>query len=508
MILRQRHRVFIRLVAAVLLFTLTLPAASRTRRPVKKAEKAEDAAAKEVPAAATGRVSDVRFWSLADTTRVAVEISSTYKLKVDRLRNPDRIFFDIVGAKPQTDPKGVQIIRVGDRYVKQIRVAETQPGTTRIVLDLESPVDYESSQLTSPDRLMIEIRAVGSARKTGAAKTEATATPRHAALDATPVVRVDPPRVDPIAPKVPATAEVAMVTAPPPVLAPLPLKDTSIREPIKELGVAIDTTPRIPGRPALDPPSPAKRYTSGDTSLTRALGLKFGRIVIDAGHGGHDTGTSGSSGLLEKDLVLDVAKRLAALVETRMQSEVVMTRSDDTFIPLERRPQIANEAKADLFISIHANSSPVKAVSGVETYYLNFTTNRAALDVAARENASSGHSLFDLKDLLQQIALRDKLDESREFAAKVQSSLMAQSVKTNSASRDRGVKKAPFIVLIGASMPSILAEIGFVTNAKDEAMMKRPEYRQKIAEALYRGLSQYASGLSHFQVAQHKPPSE
>ncbi len=506
MSLRRSHRLLTLLMAAVALSTIALPAANRARHPVKKTDKTEKPDAKEVPAAATGHVSDIRYWSLADTTRVAVEISSEYKLKVDRLRNPDRIFFDIIGAKPQGDLKGIQIIRVGDHFLKQIRIAETQPGTTRIVLDLEAQADYSASQLTSPDRLMIEIRPPGSAKKTGVQKPETVAAvaSRPTVVDGSAPVRLDPPpRVEPLAPKIPATAEVAMLTSPPPAA-------SVSKEPPKESLPAIDTTtsPRIPGRPALAPPSPAKRYTSGDTSLTRALGLKFGRIVIDAGHGGHDTGTSGASGLLEKDLVLDVAKRLAALVETRMQSEVVMTRSDDTFIPLERRPQLANEAKADLFISIHANSSSVKTVSGVEVYYLNFTTNRAALDVAARENASSGHSLFDLKDLLQQIALREKLDESREFAAKVQASLVAQSVKNNVASRDRGVKKAPFIVLIGASMPSILAEIGFVTNPKDEGMMKRPENRQKIAEALYRGLAQYASGLSHFQVAQHKTSSE
>jgi N-acetylmuramoyl-L-alanine amidase len=205
---------------------------------------------------------------------------------------------------------------------------------------------------------------------------------------------------------------------------------------------------------------------------------------------------------------LDVARRLGALIEGRLGSEVIYTRTNDTFIPLETRPQIANDNKADLFISIHANSSSGKTISGVETYYLNFTTSKNALDVAARENASSEHSMSDLKDLLQKIAMKDKLDESREFASKVQTSLAALSSKNNSSSKDRGVKKAPFVVLIGASMPSILVEIGFVTNIHDEMMMKKPEYRQKIAEALYRGVSLYASGLSHFQVAQRKGSAE
>ena len=186
-----------------------------------------------------------------------------------------------------------------------------------------------------------------------------------------------------------------------------------------------------------------------------------------------------------------------------MGSEVIYTRSDDTFIPLETRTELANEHRADLFLSIHANSSPIRIASGVETYYLNFTTSKSALEVAARENASSQKSVYELKDLLQKIALKDKVEESREFAGKIQSSLFSLSARTNAKVRDRGVKKAPFVVLIGASMPSVLAEIGFVSNPKDEVLMKRSDYRQKIAEALYKGLSGYASTLSHFQVAKN-----
>lgn len=239
--------------------------------------------------------------------------------------------------------------------------------------------------------------------------------------------------------------------------------------------------------------------------MIRVLGLKVGRIVLDPGHGGHDTGTIGPEGLREKDLVLDVAKRLGALIEDRLGSEVIYTRTDDTFVPLERRTEIANEAKADLFLSIHANSSSLRSAAGVETYYLNFTTSRAALELAARENAGSQKTIYELQDLLQKIALKDKVEESREFATRVQTALFALSAKSDSLSRDhRGVKRAPFVVLIGASMPSVLSEIGFISNAHDESNMRRPEYRQRIAEALYKGLSSYANTLSHFQVAQRQ----
>ena len=241
--------------------------------------------------------------------------------------------------------------------------------------------------------------------------------------------------------------------------------------------------------------------------MVRVLGLKIGRIVLDPGHGGHDTGTVGPEGLREKDLVLDVAKRLGALIEDRMGSEVIYTRTDDTFIPLERRTEIANEAKADLFLSIHANSSPMRSAAGVETYYLSFTTSKTALDLAARENAGSQETVYDLQDLLQKIALKDKVEESRDFAARVQTSLFALSTKSNARAKDRGIKKAPFVVLIGANMPSVLAEIGFISNAHDESTMKRGEYRERIAEALFKGVSGYAGTLSHFQVAQGRASS-
>ena len=243
----------------------------------------------------------------------------------------------------------------------------------------------------------------------------------------------------------------------------------------------------------------AQPTANGERSLIRALGLKIGRIVVDAGHGGHDTGTIAPNGLLEKDLVLDVALRLGKLLESRMGAEVVYTRDDDTFIPLETRTAIANQNEADLFISIHANSSRDPSARGIETYYLNFTTSADALEVAARENAVSEKSIHELQDLVKKIALKDKIEESREFAVDVQQALY--NGLANRGMRNRGVKKAPFIVLIGANMPSILAEISFVSNPADAKRLKTPEYRQKIAESLYRGTSKYVSGLSGMKVA-------
>jgi N-acetylmuramoyl-L-alanine amidase len=199
--------------------------------------------------------------------------------------------------------------------------------------------------------------------------------------------------------------------------------------------------------------------------------------------------------------VLDVAQRLGRLITQQLGADVVYTRSEDVFIPLEDRTKIANDEKADLFISIHANSSPEPSATGVETYYFNLTADKSALDLATRENATSVSSISDLNDLLHKAVLKTKADESREFAQKVQASLWGTSVRMNSRSRDRGVRQAPFVVLIGATMPSILAEIGFVSNPHDERLLKRIDQREKIAQALFKGVLLYANSLSHVQIA-------
>jgi N-acetylmuramoyl-L-alanine amidase len=245
----------------------------------------------------------------------------------------------------------------------------------------------------------------------------------------------------------------------------------------------------------------AEPTASGERSLIRALGLKIGKIVVDAGHGGHDTGTIGPNGLLEKDLVLDVALKLGKLLEEKLGAEVVYTRDDDTFIPLETRTAIANKEQADLFISIHANSSDDPSARGVETYYLNFTSRADALEVAARENAVSEQSIHELQDLVKKIALKEKIGESREFATDVQHSLYTGLSAKSPNLRNRGVKKAPFVVLIGANMPSILAEISFVSNPDDAKKLKTGDYRQRIADSLYKGVAKYVNSLSGVKVA-------
>ena len=426
-------------------------------------------------------VRDVRFWSLGEVTRVAVETSGDFEYRYDRLRNPERIFFDVQDAHWRTGAR-IHEISVGDSLLTRIRVAETQPNVTRIVLDLSAPAEFSAAQLANPDRLMIELR--------------------------------------PVAPKLPVET-VAPQTAPPAKTEPQPVKPPVQAGPVPKAQPAADPAPptktSAPAKtePILQPPAveiakpaedkvarPAKRTNAGNRTLVRALGLKLGRVVIDPGHGGHDTGSIGRGGLLEKDLVLDVALRLGKLIEEELGAEVVYTRSDDTFVALEDRTVLANEKKADLFLAVHANSGN-RSAAGPETYYLNFSASPGDLDVASRENASSEKTIHELQSLIEKIALKEKVDESREFAADVQSALHLALGKARSL-KDRGVRKAPFVVLIGAQMPSVLAEVAFLSNPREERLLRRADYRQKVAQGLYKGVAEYASSLSHFQVAESK----
>ena len=383
--------------------------------------------------------------------------------------------------------------------MKQIRVAEVVPGTTRIVFDVLAPVDVVSSQLVNPDRLIVEIRPKDTPpvltqtmghSLTGAQRVNLSAPSLDADKDLpAPVIR-------PI-----ATPVMASLERPLPKIIDPPLPTLSPSAAASVPTPASIVPPPSPRMVNVVPAKPPSSDGSADPSLVRILGLKLGRVVIDAGHGGKDTGTIGPNGLYEKDLVLDIALRLGRLIGKQLGADVVYTRSDDTFVPLGERTGIANRAKADLFISIHANSSADSSATGVETYYFNLHGDKKATDVAMRENATDENAISDLNDLLKKAVLQTKLEESKEFAQKVQDALTANSIKMNSNAHDRGVRKAPFVVLIGASMPSILAEIGFVSNPHDERLLKRNDQRERIAEALLRGVTEYANTLSHSQMA-------
>jgi N-acetylmuramoyl-L-alanine amidase len=456
----------------------------------------------QTPRSGHRNVTAVRHWSQGGVTRIAIEVSGDFEIRSDRLHNPDRLYYDILNARPWIASRRSFSETLDDPLVKRVRVAETAPGITRIVLELGANVEASTSKLVSPDRLMIELRAGGSAP--APPETEpATAPAPTPPFPTPPAIQQEPPKLS-----APSASVKPPIKADVPAPAPAEPTKAQLAKPADTKQPGAAEPPATPTQAGIPVPLPegvgkAARHTSaGDTSLVRTLGLKINRIVIDPGHGGHDQGTEGRHGLLEKDVVLDIARRLGKLVEERMGAEVIYTRTDDTFIPLQGRTALANEKKADLFLSIHVNSSPVARTAGVETYYLNIKgSSQDALDVAARENASSQQSVFELADIIQKIAKQNKAEESREFAGRIQAALYAFSRRNVPGARNRGVRTAPFVVLIGANMPSVLAEIGFLSNPREEALLKRPDYRQKVAEALFRGLSRYAESLSHFQVA-------
>ena len=472
-------------------------------------------------------VTGIRQWSTPDYTRVAIDLEQQVKYQAGRVPDPDRIFFDLHDTRLAPELVG-KSFDVEDGFLHKIRVAQYKRGLTRVVLEVDEVVEYSAFFLPNPDRLIIDIHGKQPAATTAKAGNDpplAKSAPRLRSGQA-PGGAPTSARTDSRAVKTRVGAKPASSSGPSrgtsdswPAIATS--KDAGTMEMATLSEPEIKATSKPTTSPTFQAVAPrsargkkarekeasltsheAKPTANGEQTLIRALGLKIGKIVVDAGHGGHDTGTIGPDGLTEKALVLDVALRLGKLLETRMGAEVVYTRDDDSFVPLETRTAIANKEQADLFISIHANSSRDPEARGVETYYLNFTSSDDALAVAARENAVSEKSIHELQDLVKKIALKEKIEESREFAADVQQSLWSTAGK---GTRNRGVKKAPFIVLIGANMPSILAEISFLSNPGDEQKLETPEYRQKIAEALYRGVAKYVSGLSGLKMATKLP---
>jgi len=254
--------------------------------------------------------------------------------------------------------------------------------------------------------------------------------------------------------------------------------------------------------------TPVTRPPATDAAPTRPLLApmlqgKIVRIVIDPGHGGHDTGTTGPAGLMEKDLCLDLALRLGRIIKQRLPSvEVIFTRTNDTFIPLEERTYIANDIKADLFLSIHANSSPYPAVRGIETYYLDLAGNTEVMELAARENATAQGS--DRLERMKKTGLGEEIEQSRMLAEDIQDSLNRFAQRSASGAQNRRVRRAPFVVLAGANMPSVLAEIAFLSNPAEEQLLKKGEYCERLAEGLYQGLATYLQSPNSLT---HNPPS-
>jgi N-acetylmuramoyl-L-alanine amidase len=243
--------------------------------------------------------------------------------------------------------------------------------------------------------------------------------------------------------------------------------------------------------------SSGSKYTkkSKSLSLAQQLGLGVGTIVIDAGHGGKDPGALSPGGGQEKNVVLDIAKRLRTILQKRLKFKVITTRDTDRFIPLEERTGIANTKKADLFISIHANASHNRKAHGVSTYFLNLSTDKQAMELAALENSTSTKNIGQLQSILNDLMQNSKIKESSRLAGCVQGALVTKLRKSYSKVSNLGVKQAPFYVLIGAQMPSILVEVSFISNKMESQRLASPAYRQKIAEGLADGVQKYISEI-------------
>ncbi len=446
------------------------------------------------------RVRRIRAAANGEATRVTIDLEDSVQYASGRIANPDRIFFDLHAAK-LTPEVARENIRLDGGLLTAVRVAQNHQGVVRVVLDVDGVKEYTASLTNNPTQLLIDLYGNSGTATVRTAKArrreQADGEDASAGSNSAQNVAARNSSENPL----PAPAGNSNSAISGSVAGGAPAAGRNAGSTAKNLKSKAAKA-AASAKPELVQPSTAPLPTrDGQSTLTRALGLKISRIVIDAGHGGHDTGTIGPTGLMEKDLCLDVALRLGKIIQQRLPgAEVVFTRADDTFIPLEERTNIANDVKADLFLSIHANSSRDHAARGIETYYLNLRGSAEAMEVAARENASSQEGVHELQDLVKRIARTEKIDESKEFAEDIQDSLAKRIEKSGRSIRNRGVRKAPFVVLIGADMPSILTEISFLSNPADEKLLKQPEQRQKMAEGLYQGVASYLQSMNSVTV--------
>jgi N-acetylmuramoyl-L-alanine amidase len=385
------------------------------------------------------------------------------------LTSPDRIYFDLLGTRLSQSLASLTV-PIDDGFLKQIRVGQFKSDVARVVLDFESISEYNVFSLYEPYRLVVDILGIKPETPTLVAQKPA------------------PTSANPSSGS--ATGETEGGNGEPPEEAPSPPPETA--SPSEPVGTGVTD----PESFSVDLPLPPDPTSDGRYPLARQLGLSAKRVIIDPGHGGHDPGTRSRSGLKEKDLVLDISRRVAKLLERDGEYEVLMTRNDDTFIPLEERTAFANSYEADLFVSIHANAHPSRRIRGIETFYLNLATTPAAEETAARENAVSTRRMGELQDILRQIMNNSRIAESGDFANRVQDS-MVEGVLDGSTrgSRNHGVKTAPFYVLLGANMPSVLIEVSYLSNTEDARLLSQNAYRQRVAESIAEGIRNYTASL-------------
>ena len=396
---------------------------------------------------------------------------------------------------------GVQEVAQNGRTVEPQPSEEAVPSVTaiqatstendaRVIVMLDDAVQFNSARIGSPDRIYFDLYKARLSPSVGqrAVPTEGGLLKWvRAAQNTEGVVRLV---LDAEGAK---DYSAQLLSAPYRLVIDLHAQATAI----PNAGLSENAGPKATDSPGSEP------------SLTRALGLKINRIAIDPGHGGYDTGAMGPHGLVEKNLCLDVALRLGDLIERNIPgAEVIYTRKNDKHVSLEERTAIANGADADLFISIHANSSDSREARGVETYYLSLSAPPEAMELATRENALAESSLHDLPELIKKITNNEKISESKQLAGDIQNALSQRLQLVSRRETNRGVKQAPFVVLTGANMPAVLSEISFVSNASDESLLLESGQRQRVAEGLYRGIAAYLDSLNSLPANKEKLVSE
>jgi N-acetylmuramoyl-L-alanine amidase len=389
-----------------------------------------------------GQVKGVRQWSDKDYTRVVVDFEKNISFKTFTLPTdvkagmPERLVIELSNAK--LAPEMPSRVHVNDGIITNIRASQYRSSKVRVVLDLSQKSSYRAFPLEGPSRLVVDIS-------------------RDALSKGTAVAQAGPSESG----------------------VPLKKKQAHIGNGFKKV------------------PMWSKSQMSDDLpSIATQLSLKVSRIVIDPGHGGKDPGAIGPNGIQEKDLTLILSKQLAK----RLRQEgftVYLTRESDVFIPLEERTAFANKKKADLFVSIHLNSLSDQTAAGIETYFLNLTTDSSAIEVAARENSTTSKSISDLQLIINDLMLNSKINESCRFANSIHNCVISELVNNGYRGKDYGVKQAPFYVLLGAQMPSILLELGFLTNPMDSTLLQSGEHQSLLIEGIAKGINKYIMNTTY-----------
>jgi N-acetylmuramoyl-L-alanine amidase len=367
-----------------------------------------------------------------------------------------------LAASPQKDPRA-EIINLR-QY--------THPAFTRIVLDIGKLREYKHGELKEPDRIYVDVFQ---------AKLNPILHNQSIPVKAEYISQVR------ISQKTSSTVRVVVDVEFPNILS---YRVYHLFDPFR---LVIDIYPRETAavRPPAIPPDP----NAASASLARQLGLGVRTVVIDPGHGGPRPGTIGKSGLMEKDVNLDIALALQKLLQDKAGLDAVLTRESDIDVPLEKRTVIANQKRADLFVSIHSNAQRDRKRGGVETFYLNVSPDPSVIELAALENATSTKNIGEMKTILQKIVQNNKIQESRTLADLIQKNLVKSLSKDLPSIKNLGVKGGPFWVLIGGEMPSVLVEVSHLSNAKEEAKLKTRKYKDLAAQGIYDGIMEYIRSL-------------